>query len=686
MIERRMPLVARLRRWGGSLKLRLALACGVVIVLSVVAVSSLVIERGGHQTEHAILDSEAANAEHLASVLRQRVVRLQVALRAAAVPVDDNLLNDRAAQVRYMQNRQVLATLFANIALVAADGRLLVLRDGSGISHPAVSLADRGYFRQTLQLRRPVVSEPIVGRVSREPLLVLTMPVPGPGDRTMAILVGTLRLTSHDLLADLVAPSSDGHEVMQTVVADASGVILAHPDPSQVMKPVESVPGLQATVMRWVQSGRPIEPLPDAVNDDGYVVATAGVAGPDWMVFRVAPTEALLGDIARAVRQALLYGAAVALLAMLVLWWWLARLMRPLDRLEERARALGPQGLPLEAGWPDAAGEVGELEQALRTSLREQARVEASNASLLDKLRSVMSTAPMGLAFTRSRQFEVVSDEWCRLLDYPIGSLMGEPTRLIFASEAQYEQLGPRVETDFAEGRPFVGDFEFLRRDGSRFIGELHGRPVKSDDSTAGTIWLMRDVTDEREAHRELAWTAHHDALTGLVNRRHFEHELARRIAQLQPGMSAAVLFIDLDRFKQVNDSAGHAAGDQVLREVAQALSASVRRDELVARLGGDEFAIVLGACDLAAAERIAHKVRLAVEQVAVPWGTQLLGVGASVGVVEIPASGADAAEVLNAADLACYEAKRSGRNTVRTGRLPALRLVANRSVWHHET
>ena len=679
MIRPRPAWVARLRSWAGSLKLRLALASGVIIALSVVVVSSLVLERGGRHTEQAILDSEAANAEHLATVLRQRIVLLQVALRAAAAPVDATILTDPAAQVRYMQQRQVLATLFANIALVSADGRVLAVRDGSGIRREDLSVADRPYFRQTVQLGRPIVSEPMIGRLSREPVVVLTMPVASAGPTGGAVLLGTLRLSSRDLLADLAATGSDGRTVVQTVVADASGLILAHPDPAMVMRPVESVPGLQSTVAQWVRSGRPIEPLPDAVNEAGYVVAKAGVAGADWMVFRVVSSEALLGGFQLAVREALGYAAGVALLATGLLWWWLVRLLRPLERLEERARALGPDGLPLEEGWPDAPGEVGELELALRDSLRAQASVEASNASLLDKLRSVMSTAPMGLAFTRARHFEVVSDEWCRLLGYPVGALVGEPARLIYASEADYEQVGPDVADAFAAGRPFVGDFEFLRRDGGRFIGELHGRPVNVSDAAAGTIWLLRDVTDEREAHRELAWTANHDALTGLVNRRHFEHELARLLAHMQPGMTAAALFIDLDRFKQVNDSAGHAAGDQVLREVAQALAASVRRDELVARLGGDEFAIVLGACDLASAERIAHKVRLAVEQVIVRWGEHELSVGASVGVVEIPAGGVDVAGVLNGADLACYEAKQAGRNAVRTGSLPSLRLVTSR-------
>lgn len=665
-------LRARLGPWRGSLRLQLALACGLLIAVSVVAVTIVVVQRGAMHSEQAVLDNEAANADHLAVLLRDRIVRLQLALRAAAQPVDERVLKDREAQQRYMSQRQVLATLFSTLALVDLDGRVLVLRDGAAIGHPDIDIGDRTYFLLTRQQGRPMISEPLIGRASREAIVALTMPVHGPDGKLRAVLLGTLRLNSSDLLYGM-GGNATGPEVMQTLITDATGMVLAHPEPSAVLRPIEELPGLRVAASRWIRAGRPIEPMPEAYSDAGYVVAVAGVPGPDWMIFRIARSDALLGGLRHGVREAIAYGAVVALLAMVLLWLWVSWLLRPLSRLEVRTRALGPGGPPLESGWPGARGEVGELEHALRGALREQARAEASNAELLVKLGSVMSTAPIGLAFTRARTFELVSDEFCRLFGHPPGGLVGESARLIYASDEEYAGLAARVLQAFAEGRPYNGDHEYVRRDGSRFIGELVGRPVDPADPAAGTIWLLRDVTRERADLRELAWSASHDALTGLINRRQFERSLAdlverqRQTERLgQPWPGAALLFIDLDLFKQVNDSGGHAAGDEMLRAVARALNGNLRRDECVARIGGDEFAVLLEACDPQAAERLAHKLQQAVEQLRLPWGERSLRVGASVGVVIVESPLREPDALMHAADLACYAAKQAGRHAVR--------------------
>jgi len=124
-------------------------------------------------------------------------------------------------------------------------------------------------------------------------------------------------------------------------------------------------------------------------------------------------------------------------------------------------------------------------------------------------------------------------------------------------------------------------------------------------------------------------------------------------------------MFIDLDHFKQVNDTAGHAAGDAVLRDIAKALVAQVRKSDTVARLGGDEFAVLLSECPLGHAREIAEKTRQAVADYGLDWEGRQLSVGASIGLVRVDGSFVDIAEVLAAADAACYAAKRQGRNRV---------------------
>jgi diguanylate cyclase (GGDEF)-like protein len=172
---------------------------------------------------------------------------------------------------------------------------------------------------------------------------------------------------------------------------------------------------------------------------------------------------------------------------------------------------------------------------------------------------------------------------------------------------------------------------------------------------------FLRDVTDRHEAESKVRFLAHHDPLTRLVNRTEFHHQLARRLAHAGPAQ-AACLFADLDHFKLVNDSFGHAAGDRVLEVTAERLRAHAGPHDVVARLGGDEFALLLGRVHSADAAMAA--ARAIVTDLARPIEVEgrLIQMGASVGIALAPDHAANADELLRAADMALYEAKSSGR------------------------
>lgn len=170
------------------------------------------------------------------------------------------------------------------------------------------------------------------------------------------------------------------------------------------------------------------------------------------------------------------------------------------------------------------------------------------------------------------------------------------------------------------------------------------------------------------EATARLAHQALHDPLTGLPNRRAFEQALEEAVHASRRANDHGVLcFIDLDRFKIVNDSCGHAAGDELLRGIAHLLRQRVRSEDLICRIGGDEFALLLRGCDLNEGERIANGLREAIAAYRFNWDARRFTVGASIGLVSIDGSLESAADVTVAADLACYAAKKGGRNRVTT-------------------
>ena len=187
-----------------------------------------------------------------------------------------------------------------------------------------------------------------------------------------------------------------------------------------------------------------------------------------------------------------------------------------------------------------------------------------------------------------------------------------------------------------------------------------------------GALWkladvvarLLADIEARRTAEATLSWQATHDTLTDLENRRQFEATLSRHMESARnQGTQHAVLYIDLDQFKVVNDTCGHAAGDSLLRQLAQVLLGKMRRGDSLARLGGDEFGVLLEGCDLLHAQRVAAQVLAAIRAFRFPWQGQVFTLGASIGVAAVTSQSRDLESVMAAADTACYMAKDNGRN-----------------------
>jgi diguanylate cyclase (GGDEF)-like protein len=180
-------------------------------------------------------------------------------------------------------------------------------------------------------------------------------------------------------------------------------------------------------------------------------------------------------------------------------------------------------------------------------------------------------------------------------------------------------------------------------------------------------VVVLQDATEGMARDRELSHRAAHDPLTGLTNRFEFERRLTESVERYRHiQRPATLLLIDLDRFKVVNDTGGHAAGDEVLRRVAQLLTSIVRDSHAVSRLGGDEFAILLTHSDPAHAELVGSKVLRAVAELSVTWNGTVYTVGASIGAASLRQGLANFADWVAAADRACYEAKRAGRGQMR--------------------
>ena len=193
---------------------------------------------------------------------------------------------------------------------------------------------------------------------------------------------------------------------------------------------------------------------------------------------------------------------------------------------------------------------------------------------------------------------------------------------------------------------------------------EMTASPIKGPDgSIGGVVVIMHDVTEIRGLAQQMSYQAAHDPLTGLINRREFERRVEASLHAVRDGDASHVLcYLDLDRFKAVNDTCGHMAGDNLLREISALIKDQVRESDFCARLGGDEFGLLLIGCPLEKARQIADDVIRAVRDYRFVWQDKIFTIGVSIGLVEIGKESGSIKDILSAADSACYVAKQRGR------------------------
>ena len=625
------------------------------------------------QLQAALLDARLQHVEALLLQLGQEV-NLERLQRPASLPM------------AWAQQRQAFP-VFDFLDLARADG-VPVLR------HAQAPALPQSLDNAVEQVRLQALADGLahvwgpVGRWPEEkPLVLLAQPLKNGAGQIQAVLVGGVSLySSHLLPPQITRPSLAGMSVM---VFNAQGVLLSHPSPSRLLGRAHDEPGLAELLQRWSQQGGGVAPEALSQLDARHLSSLAGLSVAPWAVARVTPLQQALAPYREVGHWAWWLTAGVALVCAALSGWLILWLTGPISQVLQRMHQVLDHSVPAKSHWPQVGGELGELVSMLRQVAMAQEREQQSLRVMVGQLEAILEHASVGIVVTRHRTLELLSHRASAMMGYAPGELHGQPARVLYPSDAAYEELGRQVREQFGSQGFFDGELVFRRKDGHDFWVHMLGRGVVPGDPEGGTIWIFDDITAEREARRALSWSASHDSLTGLVNRRELEHRLQLQLQHLaQAGpvppsrdeaaeSGGCVLFVDLDHFKAVNDQAGHAAGDQVLRQVARTMEGLVRQTDTVGRLGGDEFALLLPGCTLERASQIAEALRSHIEALPIELsvnlpsdppinpGTQAHAIGCSIGLIELGPQHQNVAAVLHAADMACYQAKRSGRNQV---------------------
>jgi diguanylate cyclase (GGDEF)-like protein/PAS domain S-box-containing protein len=359
-------------------------------------------------------------------------------------------------------------------------------------------------------------------------------------------------------------------------------------------------------------------------------------------------------------------------------------------RCRMSAKAVNPRNPPAGTIWiVEDVTAVFETEQRMRQALAEQ--------------QMIFDNAAVGMMFVRERVVVRCNRKLEEIFGFGDGEMLGLSARQLHPSDASFEELGRRAREPILRGEAYSTECGAKRKDGTTFWVRITGHQAPDAGEHFDVIWIFEDVTQRREAEEALRrakdeleqrvlertneltvanaqlqkeifermqaeqriWhVAHHDALTGLPNRTLLHDRLDQALAQaLRDRHRVGVMFLDLDRFKSINDSLGHAAGDELLKQVALRLAGAVRAVDTVSRLGGDEFIVILrelsGPDD---AVLVAEKIIGALAAPIVALDHEL-HVTPSIGISIFPDDGTEVLQLMKNADTAMYHAKASGRN-----------------------
>jgi diguanylate cyclase (GGDEF)-like protein/PAS domain S-box-containing protein len=669
-----VPEKIRLRQF--SLRSQIGLAAGLVLSLMLLIQAGLLFSAARTELKQSVSGQLEVLVSRLAAELDEKVILRVAILEAMANKFPLDALKNETEVERYFRDSPNLYTLIDDFYLFSPEGVLRVdwpLAPG----RRGLDMTERDYIQGVIQQGKTTVSKPILGKATKQPIVVIAVPIRDERGQLAGILGGVVNLHRSRLLDPLTSTKVGQNGYFYLVSPER--LIIMHPDRARVLKPIPEL-GVNPDLDRALNDG--FEGTAEGINSRGLegLFSFKRLPRTGWILAAVLPSSEAFAAVDQLRLRAALLTLASLILAIAVIVLIVRRLTRPLEMLTDFLKGSHPRAvLP---ALVHGCQETERLSDAFAQFLAQQKitqeklslaaqRGAAANADL--RIAAIAFESQEGMFITDAQNVILrVNRAFSEITGYSSEEVIGQTPRLLSSGRhdaAFYAEMRESIQ----HSRSWQGEI-WNRRKNNQVYPEWLTITAVTDSSGAITHYVstLTDISQRKASEEKIQYLAFYDSLTCLPNRRLLVDRLQQALASsARSERRGALLFIDLDNFKLLNDTLGHDKGDLLLQQVAQRLTASVREGDSVARLGGDEFVLLLD--DLSEnpneaanqAEAVGEKILAALNQ---PY--DLAGHSyhstPSIGVTLFAGHQSGVDELMKHADLAMYEAKNAGRNTLR--------------------
>lgn len=618
--------------------------------------------------QEVLAAQQFSTVEHIADSLEEAIQERLFVLSDTASLVDPMWLTQPAKLHRFLAEHKAQFRMFN-------AGRMFISAEGIGLAdmphldeREAVNYAGSDFFRTVMATGKPAIGKPQRDFFLNEPTVVMGVPIKNGDGRVIAVLAGAVKILGNDLFGEAVSRrlrvGGDLH-----VVSPKHNLIVTSTDPALAL---HALPGGGTDVMldRYREG---FEGSGVGFNATGVEELSSAKQVPTtgWIVIAALPTDIAFKSAASIEKEIYIDAAIASVLIALLVWFFLHRQLTPLSRAAASLDAMTQRQTPLRPLEAEGSEEIRHLLESfnrLQARISNQKQLLRENAANLELSARVFENSGESIVITDANECILsVNRAFTEVTGYLPEDVIGQTPRLLSAGRHDsnfYQKMWQTLEQD----GHWQGEIWDKRKNGEIYPKWLRISAVKAlDGHVTNYIGVFFDISERKQAEARIEFLAYHDTLTGLPNRLlAMDHlELAMAHANRLECKSALV-FLDLDNFKSINDSFGHATGDLLLQAVADRLRQCTRTTDTVSRQGGDEFLLIL--TDVAGTDDITAVTDKILDVLNITFDIEgkELSTSTSMGIAVYPDDGRDIETLLKHADTAMYHAKEAGRNTYR--------------------